>query len=31
MHDHPWPTGYENVEPDPAWPLPELFAGWDTA
>jgi uncharacterized protein len=31
MHARPWPTGYEDVEPDPAWPLPQLFDGWDLA
>jgi RimJ/RimL family protein N-acetyltransferase len=24
----PWPTGWERFEPDPAWPAPELPAGW---
>jgi predicted RNA-binding protein associated with RNAse of E/G family len=31
MRERPWPTGFEDVEPDPAWPLPELFDGWDVA
>ncbi len=31
MRDRPWPTGYEDVEPDAAWPLPALFDGWDLA
>jgi len=25
----PWPTGWENFEPDPSWPVPELPAGWE--
>jgi hypothetical protein len=25
----PWPTGWEDWKPDPAWPVPELPAGWD--
>jgi len=25
----PWPTGWEQWRPDPAWPLPELARGWD--
>jgi hypothetical protein len=25
----PWPTGWEDWRPDPAWPLPELPDGWD--
>ena len=25
----PFPTGWEDWRPDPAWPLPELPAGWD--
>jgi len=25
----PWPTGWEAWRPDPAWPIPELPAGWD--
>ncbi len=31
IREQPWPTGWEDVEPDPAWPLPELFDGWDVA
>jgi hypothetical protein len=26
-----WPTGWESFRPDPAWPIPELPAGWDRA
>jgi hypothetical protein len=29
MRERPWPTGWEDFEPDPAWPLPTLFDGWD--
>jgi uncharacterized protein len=25
----PFPTGWEDWRPDPAWPLPELPEGWD--
>ena len=25
----PWPTGWEDWRPDPAWPLPALLPGWD--
>ena len=25
----PWPTGWEDWRPDPAWPLPQLPPGWD--
>jgi len=25
----PFPTGWEEWRPDPAWPLPQLPAGWD--
>jgi predicted RNA-binding protein associated with RNAse of E/G family len=25
----PWPTGWEDWRPDPAWPLPQLPEGWD--
>ena len=25
----PWPTGWEDWHPDPAWPPPVLPAGWD--
>jgi hypothetical protein len=27
--ERPWPTGWEDFEPDPSWPVPELPAGWD--
>ncbi|HEX4520985.1 MAG TPA: DUF402 domain-containing protein [Gaiellaceae bacterium] len=27
--ERPWPTGWEDAEPDPEWPAPELFDGWD--
>ena len=27
--ERPWPTGWEEWRPDPAWPLPELPEGWD--
>jgi hypothetical protein len=27
--DPPWPTGWEEWRPDPAWPLPALPASWD--
>src|SRR5262249_55673815 len=29
MRERPWPTGWEEFEPDPAWPRPTLFDGWD--
>ena len=29
MRERPWPTGWEDFEPDPSWPLPTLFEGWD--
>ena len=25
----PWPTGWEDWKPDPAWPVPGLPEGWD--
>jgi hypothetical protein len=25
----PWPTGWEDFSPDPAWQVPQLPAGWD--
>ena len=25
----PFPTGWEDWEPDPSWPVPRLPAGWD--
>ena len=31
IRERPWPTGSEEIEPDPAWPLPQLFDGWDVA
>jgi hypothetical protein len=27
--DPPWPTGWEDWRPDPAWPAPQLPEGWD--
>lgn len=27
--DPPWPTGWEDFRPDPAWGVPELPKGWD--
>lgn len=29
LADPPWPTGWEDWRPDPAWPIPELPDGWD--
>jgi hypothetical protein len=29
MRERPWPTGFEDVEPDPSWAAPALFDGWD--
>jgi hypothetical protein len=29
MRERPWPTGWEDFEPDPSWPTPTLFDGWD--
>ena len=29
LAERPWPTGWEEWRPDPAWPLPALPAGWD--
>jgi hypothetical protein len=29
IRERPWPTGWEAFEPDPGWPLPTLFQGWD--
>jgi hypothetical protein len=29
MLERPWPTGWEEAAPDPSWPAPELFDGWD--
>ena len=25
----PWPTGWEDFQPDPSWPAPELPEGWE--
>jgi hypothetical protein len=27
--EHPWPTGWEDFRPEPAWDVPELPEGWD--
>ena len=27
--EHPWPTGWEDWRPNPAWPLPSLPDGWE--
>jgi hypothetical protein len=27
--ERPWPTGWEDAQPDPSWAVPELFDGWD--
>jgi len=29
LADRPWPTGWEEFEPEPAWGAPELPEGWD--
>jgi hypothetical protein len=29
LAEQPWPTGWEEWRPDPAWPLPQLPDGWD--
>ncbi len=29
LADPPWPTGWEQWQPDPSWPAPRLPAGWD--
>jgi hypothetical protein len=29
LAEAPWPTGWEDWRPDPAWPLPRLPDGWD--
>jgi uncharacterized protein len=29
LDERPWPTGWEEYRPDPAWPVPELPPGWD--
>jgi hypothetical protein len=31
LGDPPWPTGWEDWRPDPAWPLPSLPVDWETA
>jgi hypothetical protein len=28
LAERPWPTGWEDFRPDPAWPRPVLPAGW---
>ena len=28
LRERPWPTGWEDFRPDPAWAVPELPAGW---
>ena len=29
LGEWPFPTGWESWRPDPAWPVPQLPAGWD--
>ena len=29
LEEWPFPTGWENWRPDPAWPIPQLPDGWD--
>ena len=29
LEEWPFPTGWENWRPDPAWPIPQLPEGWD--
>jgi len=29
LAEPPWPTGWEEWRPDPAWATPELPEGWD--
>jgi predicted RNA-binding protein associated with RNAse of E/G family len=29
IEERPWPTGWEDWRPDPAWGLPQLAEGWD--
>ena len=29
LREWPFPTGWEDWRPDPAWPVPQLPAGWD--
>jgi hypothetical protein len=31
LREWPFPTGWEDWRPDPAWPLPSLPADWDAA
>ena len=30
LAEPPWPTGWEDWRPDPAWEVPAMPAGWDT-
>jgi hypothetical protein len=29
IEERPWPTGWEDWRPDPAWPVPKLPKGWN--
>jgi uncharacterized protein DUF402 len=29
LEERPFPTGWEDWRPDPAWPIPQLPDGWD--
>ena len=29
LAEQPWPTGWEDWRPDPAWPVPQLPQGWE--
>ena len=29
LEEWPFPTGWEDWRPDPAWPIPQLPEGWD--
>ena len=29
LAERPWPTGWEDYRPDPAWETPKLPEGWD--
>jgi hypothetical protein len=29
LEEWPFPTGWEDWQPDPSWPLPQLPEGWD--
>ena len=29
LEERPWPTGWEDFRPDPAWPVPRVPEGWD--